>query len=206
MYRKMNNGLRIASATTLVLGLGLPFAAASAEDPYHSLRGEYGFTTVQNCVRTPFLALTAHGFDPATRQLLVNGEVAGAAGSGVMNFARDGTVTVAAGGTEVVESQTAAGQTPVVPGTEYTCTGTYTVGAGDSVSLAFPSCTIKTPNPALTVTVGPLEFEGYIGKNRRSIGLASLKANVQTVAVAAGGNVVQKRERICTQVLTLEQL
>ena len=58
----------------------------------------------------------------------------------------------------------------------------------------------------MTVTVGPLEFEGYVGKDRRSINLSLLKANIQTVAVSVAGNVVQKRERICIQSLSLDKL
>ena len=203
---RTNSCIRIALMTIATLVLGVPYALARDDESAEFLSGEYGFTTLQNCVRTPFLPAAVSGFDPNTHQLLVNGEVAEAVGSGVMQFAKDGTVTVTAGGTEVQENQISAGQTPVVPGTEYTCSGTYAVEPTNEVTVTLPSCVVKTNSPGVTVTVGPLEFEGYVGKDRRSINLSLLKANIQTVAVSVAGNVVQKRERICIQSLSLDKL
>jgi hypothetical protein len=206
MIRMTTTGLRTPFIASL-LALAAPCALAQQGDSLPGfLRGEYGFTTTQNCVRTPFMPPSAAGFDPATRKLLVAGEVAQAAGSGVMEFDREGIVTVTAGGTEVVESQLAPGQTPVIPGTEYTCIGSYVVYPDSQVTVSLPSCVVKNNTPGVTVTVGPLELEGYVGKGRNTIHLSLLAASIQTVAVTAGGNVLQKRERICTQSLSLTRL
>jgi hypothetical protein len=206
MNSKTNTGLCVALMTGAALAVTAPYALAAQDEDSDFLRGEYGFTTTQNCVRTAFLPPAALGFDPNTLQLLVSGEVAQAAGSGVMEFSKQGTVTVTAGGTEVVESQLAIGQAPVIPGTEYTCTGNYVMYPDSQVTLSFPSCVVKNNMPGVTVTVGPLELEGYVGKNKNAISLSSLAANIQTVAVFAAGTLLQKRERICTQSLSLNKL
>lgn len=203
---RTNSGIRIALMTGAALVLGVPPDALAGDRVAELLRGDYGFTTQQNCVRTPFLPPAVSGFDPSTLELLVDGEVAEAVGSGVMHFSRNGSVTVAAGGTEVLENQISTGQTPVVPRTDYTCSGTYAVAPNSQVRVTFPLCVVKTNNPGVTVTVGPLEFEGYVGTKRRAINLSMLDGNIQTVAIAVGGNVVQQRERICIQNLTLDKL
>ncbi|MGH8760648.1 MAG: hypothetical protein ACREVW_14240 [Burkholderiales bacterium] len=207
MSRRTNSGIRIALMTAAALVVGLPPHAQAGDRVAEPLRGEYGFTTQQNCVRTPFLPPGVSGFDPSTLQLLVDGEVAEAVGSGVMHFRKNGSVTVAAGGTDVLENQISTGQMPVVPGTEYTCSGTYAVAPNkQQVTVTFPLCVVKTNSPGVTVTVGPLEFEGYVGTKRRAINLSMLNGNIQTVTIAVGGSVVEQRERICTQTLTLDKL
>jgi hypothetical protein len=194
----------VTAVTTLLLAI--PTAWSRDDDHATYLRGEYGFTTLQNCVRTPFLPPTVAGFEPSTGKLLVNGEVAEAIGSGIMRFAKDGTVSVTARGTEVQENQISAGQIPVVPGTEYTCSGTYDLTSDNQLAVTLPACVVKSSSPSVTITVGPLEFEGYVGRNRGAGNLSMLKANIQTVAVSVAGNVVQKRERICIQSLSLNKL
>jgi hypothetical protein len=171
-----------------------------------SLRGEYGFNIAQSCVRTPFAAPPAGGFDLATRRLLVDGEVINASGLGVLRFERGGVVSVDNGVlTELLNDQTAAGQVPVSAGTKFSCKGTYSVAGGSKVAMSL-QCAVTSAPPGLSIELGPFNYEGFVGHDRHSVVLSSVDASVHSVTVSAGGTPVQQRERICVQNMTLEKL
>ncbi len=175
-------------------------------DFWRRLQGDYGLTAQQSCVRTPFQLPGAAGFDRTTGQLLTTATVADAAGSGIMHFDRDGTVDVEVLGIELETNKVQPGDVPVSSGIQYACKGTYTVTSDSRISVSFPACNVSPPRPGLTVTVGPLELQGFVGRGREGMVLSAVKGNVETVSIAAGGNVVSQRERICVGSYSLEKI
>jgi len=209
MYWRKKRSAFVRLAVLAALSMGGTQVLAHDDDgadaDAHPLQGDYGFTMTQTCARTPFQRPPAAGFDPGTRQLLVNGEIINAAGAGVMRFATDGAVSVEDGVlTEILANQIAAGQVPIGPKTGFTCGGSYTVQPGNRLAVTL-SCNALA-QPGVSVTLAPFEFEGFVGRGRRSINLASVSGSIQTVAVAVAGNVVQQRERVCVQSLTGDRL
>jgi hypothetical protein len=146
------------------------------------------------------------GFDPATNQLLVAGDIADAVGSGVMHFLPDGTVSVNVVGTELETNLVAAGDVPVSIGVTYACEGTYALQSGGQITVAFPSCKVSSRQPGVTVTVGPLELGGFIARDRATMNLSEVNGTLETVAVAVGGSVVQQRQRICIASFGLSEI
>lgn len=206
------NALRACAAiiSTLVV---MPGAFASDELEQQesqfsarSLRGAYGFSLSQSCVRAPFQVPPAAGFDPITRQLLVDAELVSGFGTGQLKFARDGVVTLEEGHlTEITANQLTAGSKPVSDGTRFGCKGTYSVQPSGKLGVSL-SCNVVVPQPGPTVTLQPLNFEGFIAADKRSINLSTVKPEVHTVTVSNGGVVLQQRERICLQSMILDKL
>lgn len=179
-------------------------AADARAEPF--LDGEYGMTSTQSCVRTPFLPPPAKGFDPSTLALLQQGEAVSAIGSGVMRFARDGAAEIVDGRfTEILSDRTQPGETPVNPLTEFGCTGDYRLDEGGAITVDLV-CTVKPPAPGVAVTIHPFKFEGYVSRGKSSLQLNLIDGVVQTVAVSVNGQVVQQRERICVQNASLSRI
>jgi len=196
----------IGCAAACMLAAAGALAGDDDEAGTHALRGDYGFTLTQACVRTPFQRPPAAGFDSATHQLLVNAEAISAIGAGIMRFAKDGGVTVEdAAVSEVQLNQIAAGQVPVAPKTEFDCTGSYVLQPQNKIAVTL-SCNAHVSQPGVTVTVAPFEFVGFLNHRGRVTSLSSVEGNLQTVTVAAGGQPVQQRQRICAQSLVLDKL
>jgi hypothetical protein len=201
---------RIGAASLLVLAMSTGSVCAQFPDGHYyygerPLYGDYGFTTSKSCVRTPNQSPPATGFDPITRQLLLDGEAVNGVGSGIMRFARNGTVTMSGVITEVSQSQLSPGKIPIAPRIEFSCDGAYALHPGDKVTGAF-SCNIKNRAPGVTVTLAPLSFEGFIGAGRDAINLSFLGDEIQTVTVSVGGNPIQQRHRMCAQSVSLVKL
>jgi hypothetical protein len=187
------------SLTMLAASIGIGRAGDTGnEDAPTQISGDYRVVITQMCVRTPYQPPPASGFDPNTHQLLADGETVTAIGSGLLRFAEDGTVQMLEGvQTEVSVNQAAPGKVPVAPPTQLACSGTYTLRQR-KVALSV-SCDVNTPQPGVTVRLGPLSFEGYIDSRQHSISLTDAGANIQTITVSVAGNPVQQRQRICTQ-------
>jgi hypothetical protein len=184
-------GLLIASA-------GSVYAGEQEDADSQPLTGEYRVVITSSCVRTPYQPAPATGFDANTGQLLVNGQMLTALGSGLLQFSEDGTVKVLEGvQTELSLDQTAPGATPVAPPVQFTCQGTYT-RQGRKVAMTLP-CSIQVPNPGVTVTLGPQNFEGYVSLDRQSVNVINIAGAIQNIVVSVGGNPTQQRQRICTQ-------
>jgi hypothetical protein len=184
--------------TALAFGGNICSADDLVDDDPRPLNGEYRVVITSSCVRTPYQPPPAAGFNPTTKQLLVEGETLTALGSGLLRFALDGTVQVLEGvQTEVSLDQYAAGKTPVAPPVEFTCTGTYT-RQGRKISMNLP-CNIKVPNPGVSVTLGPQQFEGYLSRNLQTVNVTNIAGGIQTITVSVNGNPTQQRQRICTQ-------
>jgi hypothetical protein len=213
MRWKITGQRPIAAALIAILGLAITRSQASApsEDDLSSgpassrLLGDFGFTTKESCVRTPFQAPAAPGIDPATGQLLVAADVSDAVGSGVMHFWLDGTVSVNVVGAELQTSQVAVGDIPVSTNVTYACDGTYTLQSGGQIAVSLPSCKVSS-KPGLTVTVGPINLEGFVARDRATMNLSDIKGSIETVAVSAGGTEVQQRQRICVAAYSLSRV
>jgi len=178
----------------------------SGQGNSRSLRGAYGFSLTQSCVRTPFQPPPAAGFDLTTLQLLVDAELVSAFGTGKLRFAKDGVVTLEEGHlTEITANQLSAGSRPVSPGTLFNCTGSYSVQPGSRLGVSL-SCNVVTSQPGPSVVLRPLNLEGFIGEDKRSLNLSTVKPEVHTVTVSNGGVVLLQRERICLQSMILDKL
>lgn len=211
--------LRVA-VQTLVLPLALmsamgvsaadenaPQQGAYAHARLGQINGIYGLTTLQNCVRTPFLPPQSQGIDPVTRKLLIDGEAAVAVGSGTMQFLRDGRVLTSVLGSELAQSGLVAGVAPSSTGIRYQCTGTYKVKPDQSITVDFPSCTVSAANPNVVVTVAPLTLQGHVAAGRLGMQLTLVDGGLQTVAVSdPTGRVLQARQRLCVQTMSLDRL
>lgn len=201
--------LALAAATTIaflsIAGQGLAQQGDSeAASAPRVLTGSYGFSLSQTCVRTPFAAPGTQGIDPVTKQLKVDGEFVSGFGSGTFEFDKDGTVQLKNGLiTEISAAQTAAGRSPVTPGTQFSCDGDYTLAADGKLALVMV-CETLPPGPGLRVLLEPIVFEGFVG-NGRAINLGTYKRDIHTVTVYAGGNPVQQRQRMCLQSLNLDK-
>lgn len=204
---------RTAAAVILLSALALAGIAVAKEEPKtnahpsvpRTLHGAYGFSLSQTCVRTPFQAPPASGFDPVTKQLKVDGEFVSGFGSGVLRFERNGIAKIEnALITEISASQTAAGKSPVSPGTNFGCSGNYHVQPTGKLTVVL-SCEAAPPAAGLRVVIEPVEFEGFVG-NGRSINLGTFKRDLSEVTVYSGTTAIQQRQRICLQSLNLDQL
>lgn len=196
----------VLALSTLVPALSATASEHDLEDGAKRLRGDYGMTASYSCARTPFLPPGATGIDPATKQLLVAADVAHAVGTGVMRFSPDGTVSVDVDGVELETAKTQPGQRPVTAGIKYQCDGSYTARADGRLAVEFPTCTVSSPQPGVTVTVGPLVLAGFVGKHADALNLSAVNAAIEKVTVAAGGHVVQERERVCVASFSLVEL
>jgi hypothetical protein len=205
MRWKITSQRPVAATVIAILGLAVTGSQASepSEDDLSSspasnhVRGDFGFTTKESCVRTPFQVPSAPGIDPATGQLLVAADVSDAVGTGVMHFSLDGKVSVSVVGAELQTSQVAVGDIPVTPGVTYACDGTYVLQSGGQIAVSIPSCNVSSNKPGVTVTVGPINLEGFVARDRETMNLNEVKGSIEVVAVSAGGTVVQQRQRIC---------
>lgn len=209
-----NDNLRRVRGTlfSVVAPLALMTSAFAHDDleqngeASRTLRGTYGFSLTQGCVRTPFQPPPAAGFDLITQQLLVDGELVHAFGTGKLRFAKDGVVTLEEGQlTEITANLLSAGSKPVSAGTRFNCTGSYNVQPGSKLGVSL-SCTVVTPQPGPTVALRPLNLEGFIGEDKRSLNLSTVKPEVHTVTVSNGGVTLLQRERICLHSMVLDKL
>jgi hypothetical protein len=161
---------------------------------------------MQNCVRTPFSQPSTPGIDPSTRKLLVDAEPAVAVGSGLMHFFKGGRVSTSILGAELTQARLVAGQAPLSTGINYQCDGTYKALPDHGISVTFPSCTVNTGNPNTVVTVGPLELRGFLSSGSKAMNLTMVDGGIQTVAVSdAYGHVLQARQRLCVQTMSLSR-
>ena len=214
MYNAIIKPYKWAAAAASLLLIALVGSTAMAHD--HAKRadhpseprflsGTYGFSLTQTCARTAFLPPPANGFDPVTKQLLVNGEFVNGFGSGVLKFERSGIATIEnALITEISASQTSAGQTPVSAGTRFSCAGTYTLGNDNKLNVSL-TCDAAPPQAGLRVVIDPVKFEGFLS-NHRTLNLGTFKRELQTVTVYSGNTALQQRQRICLQTLNLDRI
>jgi hypothetical protein len=191
-----------------LLALSLLATAAQANDDAdadRNLSGVYRFTTSETCVRSPFLAPQTAAFEPSSRQLQVDGETVSALGGGLLRFSRNGTVTLEEGRqTEISTGRVGAGTTPVAPPSQFTCSGTHRLEGNKLVmSLA---CDVKQASPVVKVALGPLNLEGYLGLTPLAIDMVNAGGDIQTISVSVNGNVVQQRQRICNQAISLTRV
>jgi hypothetical protein len=199
--------VRVAMFSMLALLGSSAFAHDDGDQaPNRAVRGTYGFSLTQSCVRTPFQPPPAGGFDLTTQQLLVDAELVSAFGTGKLKFAKDGVVSLEDGQiTEITANQLSAGSRPVSAGTRFNCTGSHGVPTPGKLGVSL-SCTVVTPQPGPVVELKPLNLEGYLSEDRQSLSLTTVKPEVHTVTVSAGGAVLLRRERICLNSMVLDKL
>ncbi len=166
--------------------------------------GEYHVVTTETCVRTPFEAPPASGFDAETRMLLVEGEAVNAIGKAQALFYPNGTVRLEEGKqTETSLASILPGDTPIVPASLFTCDGTY-IREKKNVTMDL-MCNVDQPDPGINIILGPLTFSGKISRNRHTISLTNLDRVIQTVTVEFDASPIQQRQRICSQTATFSK-
>jgi hypothetical protein len=160
-----------------------------------NLTGRYGLSAFQSCMQTPRGQPPATGFDPNTGALLQPGEVLSAVLNGVISFDAQGNVSVTnALLSDLFHDKTNIGDIPFSAKTPVSCSGHY---LREDESLSFTmDCVAQVP-PALTISIGPFQIEGFVGINERSITISSIEANILKEKVSVGGNIVAQRDRVC---------
>lgn len=188
-----------------MLAFGSPAVQSDdgSDDNVRYLRGDYGFTASNNCVRALPHAPSAVGMDPHTLQLLLPGESIAQSGSGVMHFHEDGTMSLEAAVVEVNLSKTGAGDVPGTPELHGTCSGTYALAPKNRVTIS-GSCHIDLPTGG-GFNVAPVTAEGFVGDRGRSIHLNST-GGLQMVTFALPNGVELKSERVCGQRWAFDKL
>jgi len=185
------------------LAVGSPAQAGGAKDRLH---GAYGMTLSQTCVFPPLAPPPNPGFDPATGALLQPAEIVSATSTGIMRFADDGVVTLEQGVlSEIFQPRVQPGQVPVGARNAYRCAGPYTFADQRELSIDL-TCDVLVPRPGVAIRITPFQLSGYVSRSRESINLAALEGNVQLLELSVDGQVVQTRERVCLQHLTLDRI
>lgn len=182
-------------------------SASKSEDaaPLHATRvleGKYGWTSQQVCIRT--LEAPPSSTSPITPNppftLNVPAQMIGSTGVGTATFKADGTMHIDAGSTadELFYSHLNPGDVPIV-GDDLApvCDGTYSIGADNRAKIDF-NCKITTTTPGLTVTAQPVNWDGWVADNGRTLDM-NLRATVQTETFLQDGNPTSVAQRVCTQ-------
>jgi hypothetical protein len=187
-----------AGVLAALIFVGAACAGQGGDNESPHVNGDYRFVITHNCVRTSFQQPPANGFNPETKQFVVPGEAQIVTGTGVLRLEQDGSLQVLEGRqTELSTNLLSPGQIPIMPPAEFGCTGSYT--AQDDKLAVTLLCSVKVPEPGVTVTVSPQKFEGFIDQRRRILNLINIAGEIQSVTVAVAGNPVQQLQRICTQ-------
>ena len=106
--------------------------------------------------------------------------------------------------TETSTNRVSAGDTPVLANNHFTCAGPYSYEDG-SIAVEL-SCNVLIPNAPITVTIEPFMLEGYVGWFGNSVKLVSVAGNIQKTQISSQGTVIEERQRICTQNISLERI
>lgn len=173
------------------------------------LEGRYGFITHNICVRTanpspPDMELINPN---PPNDLVVPSEFATMAGVGFATFKRDGTMTIDADtppANQLELPKVNPGDQPLTSAFVPTCAGTWAVGSDGRANINW-NCTIKTPDPTLTISAGPVNWEGFVFDHGRTIEL-NLRGTLQTLTFKKNGTPVSKVNRLCEQRFTLHKL
>ncbi|MES2671325.1 MAG: hypothetical protein V4673_13035 [Pseudomonadota bacterium] len=198
-FHPRNLAIVAVAAAALLSFASVAQQTSHAED--HSptprfLNGTFGFSLTQTCVRTPFLDPAIVGIDPATKQMRVDGEFVNVYGTGTMKFNRNGTVQIPNGFiTEISAALTAANQSPVSVGGEFSCEGDYTIKPDGKLNVVLV-CETPTPLPNVRVFIQPILLEGFVSPDR-SITLGTYRRDIHSITVFTDGTPTLERERMC---------
>lgn len=165
------------------------------------LEGDYGLSTVSECLRTVVHPPSVVGIDPTTHKFLLPTVTTTQSGSGVMHFFRDGRAQFSGTATEVDWSELEVGHIPSIPGLTLTCSGTQDVSSGNTFTL-HASCTVVQPSSGASFTVSPVLAQGTFSNDRTSIELNEI-SDLQNILFNFPGGGTANSERMCTQRFTL---
>jgi hypothetical protein len=192
----------------MVLAL-LPVAGTVAneqDDPaVQHLEGNYGLSTVSECLRSVVHPASEVGIDPVTHTLLLPTVTTTQSGSGVMHFFRDGRAQFSGRATEVDWSELGVGHIPSIPGLTLTCSGTQAVSQPGNKLTLLASCTVVQPSSGASFSVTPVQAEGTFSSDRTSIELNEI-SNQQTINFKFPDGSTAQSDRVCTQRFTLVKL
>jgi hypothetical protein len=197
--------IAVAVSGVLVGGIAAAQKAKLGKPQANQLSGKYGMALSQVCVLAPVGPPPATGFEAKTGRLLADAETVSAVSHGLMRFEASGATSIEGVLTEIFHEKVKAGDSPVTAGHKYGCRGSYKLDDGGTLAVEL-ACEVEPPKPDMTITLKPFHLTGYVGRNREDLNLTAAEGNVQTLEVAVGGRVVQQRERICNQSLSLTSL
>src|SRR5690348_12723071 len=136
------------------------------------LEGKFGWTTQQVCMRTLPNPPGTEQVDPNTLKLLVPAEIVSMSGVGTATFKADGTMAIDPGSTaDALQYRLInPGDTPLTSGLAPVCSGTWSIGAQNRAKVDW-NCTIQTPAPGLTISAEPVNWDGWVADDGRTIDL-----------------------------------
>lgn len=173
-----------------------------------SLRGKYGFTTQQVCVRTVPNPPGIDQIDPDPPNALnVPGEIVGMTGLGTATFWSDGRMRLDTGAwaNELRYSQMAPGNTPMSGGFAPECHGTYSIGADNRAKVDF-NCRIQLVNqPGVYIDAGPVNWDGWVAENGHTLDM-NLRGTVQRLTFKNDGTPLFEVQRLCIQRMVFHKL
>lgn len=181
--------------------------AQRGEHRVRNLSGKYGWTTQQVCVRTLPNPPGVQQIDPnPPNQLNVPAEIVSMAGVGTATYKPDGTMHIDEGSLadELRQSQTAPGDTPLTSGLFPVCDGTYSIDPTNRAKVDW-NCHISTPTPGLVIAAGPVNWDGFVADDGRTIDL-NLKGTLQTLTFQLNGKPVSAVQRLCIQRFVFHKL
>ena len=176
----------------------------------HTLRGRYGWTTQQTCVRTVPNPPGIDQIDPNPPHALnVPGEIVGMTGVGTAVFRPDGTMHIDAGSwaNELRHSQMAPGNTPMSGGFSPVCDGTWSLGADNRAKVDW-YCRIDLPPAAgIHIDAGPVNMDGWVAEDGNTIDL-NLLGTVQRLTFKTNdtNTPVGEVQRLCIQRFVFHKL
>lgn len=173
-----------------------------------TLKGKYGWTTQQVCVRT---APNPPGIDQINpnppNALNVPGEIVSMTGVGTAVFRPDGTMHIDDGSwaNELRHSQMAPGNTPMLGGFAPVCDGTYSIGADNRAKVDW-YCRIDIQSqPGLYIDAGPVNMDGFVAENGNTLDL-NLRGTVQRLTFKLNDTPIGEVQRLCIQRFVFHKL
>lgn len=181
---------------------------AGAPKRIRSLKGKYGWTTQQVCVRTVPNPPGIDQIDPNPPNALnVPGEIVSMTGVGTAVFKPDGTMHIDAGSwaSELRHSKMAPGDTPMSSGFAPVCDGTYSIGADNRAKVDWDCRIDVQTQPGLYIDAAPVNWDGFVAENGNTIDL-NLRSTVQRLTFKMNGNPIQEVQRLCIQRFVFHKL
>lgn len=172
------------------------------------LKGKFGWTTQQVCVRTVPNPPGIDQINPNPPNALnVPGEIVSMTGVGTAVFKSDGTMHIDDGSwaNELRHSQMAPGNTPMSGGFSPVCDGTWSIGADNRATVDW-YCRIDIQSqPGLYIDAGPVNMDGWVAEDGNTIDL-NLRGTVQRLTFKMNGTPVGEVQRLCIQRFVFHKL
>lgn len=176
------------------------------------VKGTFAFTLAESCVQQN--GFDVPGFDSNFKIVDPAGAMTyGGASDGLMVFDGKGRVNIQeAAATNIFNASSflQPGQVPLGfgfgPALQFSCTGTYTVSAGDIAANL--TCTAALPTNPFNFTGFQSKFSmrGFLPQNPFHLVLTDIGNTVQPVTIFVKGGPDLMAQRVCTRATTLDRI